>query len=86
MLLYWLKCRKNKESKNPKVAKTNKGRIMLSSKCVVYDSKKLILIKEQKASWLLISLGIKVPLSNIPLLGDIFFEGYKMNEILNSLY
>ena len=59
---------------------------MLSSKYVVYDSKKLILIKEQKASWLLISLGIKVPLSNIPLLGDIFFEGYKMNEILNNLY
>ena len=28
MLLYCLKCRKNTGSKNPKVAKTKKGRIM----------------------------------------------------------
>ena len=29
MLLYCLKCRKNKESENPKVAKAKNGRIML---------------------------------------------------------
>ena len=29
MLSYCLKCGKNTESKNPKVAKTKKGRIML---------------------------------------------------------
>ena len=30
---YCFKCRKNTESKNPKVAKTKNGRIMLLSKC-----------------------------------------------------
>ena len=32
---YCLKCRKNTESKNPKVAKTKNGRIMLLSKFAV---------------------------------------------------
>ena len=40
MLLYCLKCKKNTESKNPKVVKTKNGRIMLLSKCAVCDSKK----------------------------------------------
>ena len=39
MLSYCLKCRKNTESKNPKVARTKNGRIMLLSKRVVCDSK-----------------------------------------------
>ena len=39
MLLYCLKCRKNTESKNPKVARSKNGRIMLLSKCVVCDNK-----------------------------------------------
>ena len=47
---YCLKCRKNTESKNPKVAKTKKGRIMFLSKravCIVKNrnslkSKKLV--------------------------------------------
>ena len=37
---YCLKRTKNIESKNPNVAKTKHGRIMLLSNCVVYDSKK----------------------------------------------
>ena len=53
MLLYCLKCRKNIESKNPKVARTKNGRIMLSLKCAVYDSEKSKLIKEQETSGLL---------------------------------
>ena len=39
MLSYCLKCRKNTESKNPKIAMTKKGRIMLLSKCAVGDVK-----------------------------------------------
>ena len=62
-MLYCLKCRKNTESKNPKVAKTKNGRIMLLSKCTVCDSKKSKFIKEQEASGLLSSLGIKTPLN-----------------------
>ena len=65
MLLYCLKCRKNTESKNPKVVKTKNGRIMLLSKCQVCDSKKLKFIKEQEASRLLSSVGIKTPLSKV---------------------
>ena len=41
MLSHCLKCRKNTESKNPKVARTKNGRIMLLSKCAVCNSKKI---------------------------------------------
>ena len=46
MLSYCLKCRENTESKNPKVAKTKNGRIMLLSICAVCDSKKSKFIKQ----------------------------------------
>ena len=59
MLSYCLKCRKNVESKKVRVAKKNKGKIMLLSKCVVNDSKKSRFIKRQVASKLLRSLGLK---------------------------
>ena len=41
MLSYCLKCRNNTESKNPKVVRTENGRVMLLSKCAVCNSKKL---------------------------------------------
>ena len=60
MLLYYcLKCRKNTETKNPKVTRTKNRRIMLLSNCAVCDSKKSKFMKEQEASGLLSSLGIK---------------------------
>ena len=71
MSSYCLKCRKNIESKNPKVVKTKNERTILLSKCTVCDSKKSNFIKEQKASGLLSSLGIKTPLSKIPLVGPL---------------
>ena len=46
------KCRKNTESKNPKVIRTKNGRIMLVSKYAVCDGKKSKFIKEQEASGL----------------------------------
>ena len=66
MLLYFLKCRKNPESKNSKVVRTKDGKILLLSKWEVYDSKKSKFMKEQEHSWLLGSLGIKTPLIKIP--------------------
>ena len=63
---YCLKCRKNTESKNPKVAKTKNERIMFLSKCAVCDSKKSKFIKEQEASGLLTSLGTRKLLNKIP--------------------
>ena len=63
--------KKNTESKNPKVSKTKNGRVMLLSKFAVCNRKKPKFIKEQEASGLLSSLGIKTPLNKIPLLGPL---------------
>ena len=46
---------------------------MLLSKCAVCNSKKPKFIKEQEASGLLSSLGIKTPLNKIPLFGPLLF-------------
>ena len=43
------------------------------SKCAICNSKKVKFIKKQDAKGLLSNLGIKTPLSKIPLLGDILF-------------
>ena len=45
---------------------------MLSSKCSVCGSRKSIFMKEQEAVGLLSNLGIKTPLSKIPLLNFLF--------------
>ena len=73
MLSYCLKCRKNMQSKNPKVISTENGRIMLLSllKCVIV--KKQSLLKSNEASGLLSSFGIKTPLKKNPLLGPLLF-------------
>ena len=73
LLSYFLKCRKNTGSRNPKVVRTKNGRIMLLSKCLVCNSKKLKFPEEQKARELLSSLGIRTPLGKIPLLGSLLF-------------
>ena len=46
---------------------------MLLSKCSICGIKKSRFIKKQQEKELLINLGIKTPLSKVPLLGDIFF-------------
>ena len=43
------------------------------SKCTICGSRKSKFIKKQKANGILSSLGIKTPLSIIPLLGDVLF-------------
>ena len=48
MLPYYLKCRKNTESENLKVTRTENGRIVLLSKFVICDSKKSNFIKSKK--------------------------------------
>ena len=67
MLSYCLKCKNDTENKDPKVSKTKNGKKMLSSKCAVCISKMSRFKKEQEASGLISSLGIKIPFSNIPL-------------------
>ena len=72
MLTYCLVCRKNTENKESKMVKTKNNRLMLSSKCSVCGNKKSKFIKEQEAKGLLSNLGIKTPLSKIPLLNVLF--------------
>ena len=73
MLSYCLKCRKNTKSKNSKNARTQKQRIMILSKCAVWDSKKRTFINQREAIGLLSSLRIKVPLSKFPSVGPLLF-------------
>ena len=73
MLSDCLKCKKNTESINPKVSKTTNGKAMISSTCSICGSKKSKFIKEQQAKGLLSNLGLRTPLSKIPVLGDILF-------------
>ena len=68
-----VRCRKNTNSKNPRAAKTKRGKPMPLSKCAVCGSKKSKFIKEQEANGLLRSLGIKTPLSQIILVGPVLF-------------
>ena len=73
MLTYCLKCKKDTKNVNSKVFKTENCKTMLSSKCDLCSSKKSRFTKEEEAKGLLSSLGLKIPLNKIPLLGDILF-------------
>ena len=55
------------------IVKTNTGKPMLLSKCAVFDRKMFRFIKEQEASTLLSTLGLRAPLSKIPVFGDNLF-------------
>ena len=73
MLTYCLKCKKNTKNIDVKTMKTENGGFVLSSKCAIYGSKKSKFMKGQEAEGLLSNLGIRTPLSKIPLLGDLLF-------------
>ena len=70
---YCLNCRKDTENINPKVSSTTNSKAMIWSKCAICGSKKSRFIKNQEAKGLLSNLGIKTPLSKVPILGDILF-------------
>ena len=70
---YYLKCRKDTKNINIRVSNTSNGRTMILSKCAICESKKSRFIKNQEAKGLLSNLGIRTPLSKVPLLGDILF-------------
>ena len=70
---YCLECRKNTENIDPKVSASSNGRVMILSKCAICGSKKSRFIKNQEAKGLLSKLGIRTPLNEVPILGDILF-------------
>ena len=63
MKSYCLKCRKD----------TSNGRTMLLSKCAICDTKKSWFIKNQETKELLSNLGVRTPLSKVPILSYILF-------------
>ena len=71
MKSYCLKCRKDTENINSRVSNTINGRTMILSKCAICRSKKSRFIKDQEAKELLSNLGVRTPLSKVPILGDI---------------
>ena len=73
MSSYCLKCQKNTENMNLVVLKTRNSGTMILSKCAICGSKKSRLIKKQEAKGLLSNLGLKTPLSKIPIFGDVLF-------------
>ena len=62
MLTYCVKCRKDTKNIDPN----------MQSKCPVCEIKKSRFVKEQEAKGLVSNLGIKTPLSKIPLLNVLF--------------
>ena len=70
--IYCLACRKYTKSINPKMVKNRQNRSMIQSNCAVCGSKQSRFIKEQQAMGLLSNLGIKTPLSKVPLLNILF--------------
>ena len=67
------KKKKNTQDINPKISATSNGKTMILSKCAICDAKKSKFIKKQEAKGLLSNLGIRTPLSKIPLSGDVLF-------------
>ena len=70
---YCLKCKKYTKNINPQVSSTSNGKMMILSKCAISGSKRSKLIEKQDAKGILSNLGIKTPLSKIPVLGGILF-------------
>ena len=73
MKTYCVKCRKNTEYLVSTIIKSKNGRLIMQPKCPVCGIKKSRLVKEQEVKDLLGNLGIKTPLSQIPLLNVLFY-------------
>ena len=73
MKSYCLKCKKDTENINPRISNTSNGRTMILLKCAICGSKKSRFTKIQEAKGLLSNLGVRTPLSKVPILGDILF-------------
>ena len=72
MNTYCVKCKNDSENIDPKIFRTKNNRLIMQSKCPVCGIKKSRFVKEQEAKSLLSNLGIKTPVSKIPLLNVLF--------------
>ena len=69
---YCVKCRRDTENIGSKMVRTKNNRLVMQSKCSLCGIKKSRFVKEQEAKDLLSNLGIKTPLSKVPLLNTLF--------------
>ena len=72
MKTYCVKCKKDNENIDPKWVRPKNNRLIMQSKCLVWEIKKSRFVKEQEAKVLLSNLGIETLLSKIPLLNVLF--------------
>ena len=72
MNTYCVKCKKDTENIDSKMFGTNNNRLIMQSKCPVCRIKQTRFVKEQEEKGLLSNLGIRTPLSVIPLLNVLF--------------
>ena len=72
MKTYCVTCRRATENSDQKIVRAKNNRLIMQSKCPVCGIKKFRFVKEQEAKYLLSNLGIKPPLSKIPLLDVLY--------------
>ena len=72
MKTYSVKCREKTEDLNSDIFRTKNGKLIMQSKYADCGVKKSRFVKQQEAKNLLSNLGIKAPLSKIPLLNVLF--------------
>ena len=72
MSTYCVKYKKDTEYIDTKTFRTKNNRLFMVSKCPVRRIKKSRFVKEQEAKGLLGNLGIRTPLTKIPLLNVLF--------------
>ena len=72
MLAYCVKRRKNTENLKLNIFKKNSNILIMQSECPVCGIKNSRFVKEQEEEDLWSNIGIKTPLSKIPLLNVLF--------------
>ena len=78
-----MKRKKDTENIDSKILRTKNNRLVMQSKCSVSGIKKSRFVKEQEAKYLLSNLGIKTPLSKIPLLNVLFWASIEYKNEWN---
>ena len=72
MKTYCIVCIKDIENKNPEIFRTRNKRLTVISTCSVCNNKKSRFISRNEGSGLFSNLGIRTPLSRLPLLNVLF--------------
>ena len=71
---YCVKCKKRTAYiGKPKLIRTKNNRYILKGQCSICKTNKTRFVSKKEGNGLLSMLGIKTPLSKIPILGDIIF-------------